>query len=563
MRSWTSYFLMFSLFVDLFLGSNGDVFRVPPLNVNQKDLLKLLELGDDIKFDVPALYVFGDSTVDSGNNNFLQSSSKANFKPFGVDFANGKPTGRFSNGRIEADFIAQVVGLPFPPPCLGLSKAEQNTLRTGVNYASSSCGVLPDTGKFLRLYGMGARKFLVNSVGMMGCSPMVFNSEHKATCDDEYNERARIVNKLLSDLWPKLQSELFGSKFIFADAYKVLADIFASPKSYGFTNTRDSCCAAAENGTRPCIHNIAPCNNRNEHVFFDPFHGSETTHFILAKHVFRVPPLNVNQKDLLKLLELGDDIKFDVPALYVFGDSTVDSGNNNFLQSSSKANFKPFGVDFANGKPTGRFSNGRIEADFIAQVVGLPFPPPCLGLSKAEQNTLRTGVNYASSSCGVLPDTGKFLRLYGMGARKFLVNSVGMMGCSPMVFNSEHKATCDDEYNERARIVNKLLSDLWPKLQSELFGSKFIFADAYKVLADIFASPKSYGFTNTRDSCCAAAENGTRPCIHNIAPCNNRNEHVFFDPFHGSETTHFILAKRCLKESSICRPINLVDFLRA
>ncbi|KAK2662673.1 hypothetical protein Ddye_001247 [Dipteronia dyeriana] len=132
----------------MFLGSNGDVFRVPPLNVNQKDLLKLLELGDDIKFDVPTLYVFRDSTVDSGNNNFLQSSSKANYKPFGVDFANGKPTGRFSNGRIEADFI---VGLPFPPPCLGLLKAKQNKLRTGVNYASSSCGVLPNTVKFLAL----------------------------------------------------------------------------------------------------------------------------------------------------------------------------------------------------------------------------------------------------------------------------------------------------------------------------------------------------------------------------------------------------------------------------
>ena len=46
------------------------------------------------------------------------------------------------------DVVAQVAGLPFPPPCLGLSKEEQKTLRTGVNYGSSSCGVLPDTGKF-------------------------------------------------------------------------------------------------------------------------------------------------------------------------------------------------------------------------------------------------------------------------------------------------------------------------------------------------------------------------------------------------------------------------------
>ncbi|KAI9185731.1 hypothetical protein LWI28_010166 [Acer negundo] len=133
MRSWTNYFFIFSLYLDLLLGSNGEVFRIPSWNVNQKDLLKLLESGDDIKFDILTLYVFRASTVDSGNNNFLSSKSKANYPSFGVDFADGKPTGRFSNGRIEADFIAQVAGLPFPPPCLGLSKEEQKTLRTGMN----------------------------------------------------------------------------------------------------------------------------------------------------------------------------------------------------------------------------------------------------------------------------------------------------------------------------------------------------------------------------------------------------------------------------------------------
>ncbi|TXG48009.1 hypothetical protein EZV62_027303 [Acer yangbiense] len=350
MISWTSFFHMFSLFLDILLGSNRDVFRVPPLNVNPKDLLKLLELGDDIKFDVPALYVFGDSTVDSGNNNFLPSMSKANYTPYGVDFVDGKPTGRFSNGRTEADFIAQVAWLPFPPPCLGLSKEEQKTLRTGgtcltfdnqiglfettvknlqplfdspkkmddylskslffisIRNADISTGydLLDNTTKqqtpfpnfaqaisqkfsdnIKRLYDLGARKLLVNSVGMMGCSPMVFNSKRSTTCDDEYNERAQIVNKLLSDLLPKLQSELFGLKFIFADAYKVLVDVFASPNSYGITNTRDSCCVAGENGTRPCIRDIPPCNNRNEHVFFDLFHASETTHFILAKRCLK------------------------------------------------------------------------------------------------------------------------------------------------------------------------------------------------------------------------------------------------------------------------------------
>lgn len=54
---------------------------------------------------VPALYVFGDSLLDSGNNNFLPTMAKANFFPYGSNFAGETATGRFTNGRTVADFI--------------------------------------------------------------------------------------------------------------------------------------------------------------------------------------------------------------------------------------------------------------------------------------------------------------------------------------------------------------------------------------------------------------------------------------------------------------------------
>lgn len=57
---------------------------------------------------VPAVYVFGDSLVDVGNNNYLTLSiAKANHRHYGVDFPNQKPTGRFSNGKNAADFIGK------------------------------------------------------------------------------------------------------------------------------------------------------------------------------------------------------------------------------------------------------------------------------------------------------------------------------------------------------------------------------------------------------------------------------------------------------------------------
>lgn len=53
---------------------------------------------------VPSMYVFGDSLIDNGNNNDLNSFAKANYFPYGIDF-DGGPTGRFSNGYTMIDEI--------------------------------------------------------------------------------------------------------------------------------------------------------------------------------------------------------------------------------------------------------------------------------------------------------------------------------------------------------------------------------------------------------------------------------------------------------------------------
>lgn len=55
---------------------------------------------------VPALFIFGDSLIDNGNNNNLASLAKANYLPYGIDF-DGGPTGRFSNGYTMVDTIGK------------------------------------------------------------------------------------------------------------------------------------------------------------------------------------------------------------------------------------------------------------------------------------------------------------------------------------------------------------------------------------------------------------------------------------------------------------------------
>jgi hypothetical protein len=71
---------------------------------------------------VPAVFVFGDSLVDVGNNNYLKLSlAKADFPHNDVNFPTKKPTGRFTNDKNVADFIGTYVTIilkdrnRFPP----------------------------------------------------------------------------------------------------------------------------------------------------------------------------------------------------------------------------------------------------------------------------------------------------------------------------------------------------------------------------------------------------------------------------------------------------------------
>lgn len=49
-----------------------------------------------------AMFIFGDSLIDNGNNNYIPSIAKANYFPYGIDV--GIPTGRFCNGLTVTDY---------------------------------------------------------------------------------------------------------------------------------------------------------------------------------------------------------------------------------------------------------------------------------------------------------------------------------------------------------------------------------------------------------------------------------------------------------------------------
>ncbi|KAL9257811.1 GDSL esterase/lipase-like protein, partial [Drosera capensis] len=92
-----------------------------------------------------AFFVFGDSLVDNGNNNYLVTTARADSLPYGIDYPTHRATGRFSNGLNIADIISEKIGSQPPLPILSPQLNGENLL-LGANFASAGVGVLNDTG---------------------------------------------------------------------------------------------------------------------------------------------------------------------------------------------------------------------------------------------------------------------------------------------------------------------------------------------------------------------------------------------------------------------------------
>nr|GMD39579.1 GDSL esterase/lipase At5g03610-like [Ipomoea batatas] len=83
------------------------------------------------------LFVFGDSYSDTGNYRKLESFSWK--QPYGITLP-GKPFGRFSDGRVITDYIAEFLGVKSPTPFRWMNHA-QHRLQYGMNFAFGGTGV--------------------------------------------------------------------------------------------------------------------------------------------------------------------------------------------------------------------------------------------------------------------------------------------------------------------------------------------------------------------------------------------------------------------------------------
>ncbi|KAK7276414.1 hypothetical protein RIF29_17553 [Crotalaria pallida] len=107
--------------------------------------------------NVSALFAFGDSTIDSGNNNGFSTLFRGDHLPYGRDFPSHYPTGRFSNGKISTDFLANILGIKDVLPAYLDPHLSDQDLLTGVSFGSGGSGLDYHTAALARVLDLSAQ----------------------------------------------------------------------------------------------------------------------------------------------------------------------------------------------------------------------------------------------------------------------------------------------------------------------------------------------------------------------------------------------------------------------
>ncbi|XP_019433916.1 PREDICTED: GDSL esterase/lipase At1g71250-like [Lupinus angustifolius] len=549
----------------------------------------------------PAMFVFGDSLVDDGNNNFLNSLAKANFAPYGIDFSSG-PTGRFCNGKTPIDFLAEKIGLPYLPPFADTTAQGSINILSGVNYASAAAGIIEVTGRHLG-ERISFSKQVQNFETTLSQLKTQVNIE---ILTKKLAKSLTVVNHGSNDYINNyLLPKLYATSFI------------CDPKSY------------AELLVQLYKKQILT------------LHGLGLRKFLLGG----LGPLGCIPNQLSRgSAPPGQCVSYVNKIVSMFNDALrtlVDQLNSDY-NGSVFVFGNTYGVlsDIINNpntydcvRHTFPTCNGKTPIDFLAEKIGLPYLPPFADTTAQGSINILSGVNYASAAAGIIEVTGRhlgerisfskqvqnfettlsqlktqvnieiltkklaksltvvnhgsndyinnyllpklyatsficdpksyaellvqlykkqILTLHGLGLRKFLLGGLGPLGCIPNQLSrgSAPPGQCVSYVNKIVSMFNDALRTLVDQLNSDYNGSVFVFGNTYGVLSDIINNPNTYGFTVTDRACCG--------CLPMSTPCRNRSEYVFWDTYHPTQAVNNIIIDRALTgPPSDCYPVNV------
>ncbi|KAL1218911.1 Inactive GDSL esterase/lipase-like protein 25 [Cardamine amara subsp. amara] len=263
------------------------------------------------------LFVFGDGLYDAGNKQFLsQNRVDASFPPYGITL--GKATGRWSDGRIVPDYLANFMGIPQIPPFLqstadfshgasfaiadatvlgsppetmtlsqqvmkfseNKNKWTNKTLSEAIymiyigsddylNYAKNNPSpsdaqkqafvdqvITKINAEIKVVYGVGGRKFAFQNLAPLGCLPAVKQANGNVQeCVKLPSEMAALHNKKLLQLMIELSKQLNGFQYSFYDFFSSIQNRVIKSKTYTFETGIAACCGTGSINGSDCSSN--------------------------------------------------------------------------------------------------------------------------------------------------------------------------------------------------------------------------------------------------------------------------------------------------------------------
>ncbi|KAF8085125.1 hypothetical protein N665_0679s0002 [Sinapis alba] len=270
---------------------------------------------------VPAFFVFGDSFVDFGTNNFLGTLSRVDQLPYSRDFDKHQPTGRFNNGRILVDFL----GLPLVPSYLGQYGPVEDMFQD-VNFASAGVGQrvsfamqikqFVDTFQQMKL-SIGEEALnrrvstsyihfhIINISNVQNLYPMwlfnqflAFNMRQELKTLYDVKVRRLVVMGLPpigcapyylqnymsqnGECTKDVNRKIMESNFVMRYTIDQLNLRFQT-----FNETMEACCGLGRyKGWLPCILPKMACFDAADHLWWDQFHSTDAVYAILADNVW-------------------------------------------------------------------------------------------------------------------------------------------------------------------------------------------------------------------------------------------------------------------------------------
>ncbi|XP_014515577.1 GDSL esterase/lipase 1 [Vigna radiata var. radiata] len=205
------------------------------------------------------LFILGDSLFDNGNNNYINSTTayQANYYPYGETFFK-YPSGRFSDGRMIPDVVAELAKLPILPPYLHPGRVEHVY---GVNFASGGAGALRETAQGFVIdlktqvsYLKNLKNVLSERLGKATAEEIVSKSVYLISIGS--NDYGSLLNPDSNPVFPPGDHQGFVDSVIgnLTDAIKEIYNL--GGRKFGFVNVGAIGCSP---GIRILVNNGSTC----------------------------------------------------------------------------------------------------------------------------------------------------------------------------------------------------------------------------------------------------------------------------------------------------------------